>query len=619
MFRGPLTLLVAVAFLAGCQSPSSYRRQADGVAGEIVAAKQEEALGRTEPFTIETPAITLRRLLITEQDLPRAAALSLGIDQLEPIEHWPEEDYPQVQRGDETGGVPWKVADPLLLTLLEALQTGARNNREYQNRKEEIFRTALDLDLERDDFRNTFAGLLEGLVESGGVGGERISGAGVTGEGSVTRRLKSGAELTGRIAVDLVKLLTGDRSSSLGLFGDATVSIPLLRGAGSHIVTEPLTQAERDMVYVIWEFERFKREFAVQVASAYLGVLQREQEVKNSEENYRGLIVSTRRARRLAESGRLPWFQYDQALQNELRARNRWISAEVSHVRRLDFLKGLLGLPTDARILLDRGELERLAEAARKALGPVRRRGEDDEVPPADAPVILREAEEGKKGPFEMETEEALRLALESRLDMRVALGRVYDAQRKVVVAADALRAEMTLFGSAEVGERRSPGSAGLQDAALVLDEGRFAAFLNVDLPLERTAERNLYRESFIGLQRAVRGVQELEDEVKLEVRDRLRNLLEFRESIQIQAQAVDIAERRVKSTDLFLQAGRAEIRDVLDSQEALLSTQNALTSALVGYRIAELELQRDLGVLEVDEKGLWKEFSPREELDEPT
>jgi outer membrane protein TolC len=240
-------------------------------------------------------------------------------------------------------------------------------------------------------------------------------------------------------------------------------------------------------------------------------------------------------------------------------------------------------------------------------------------VPPADAPVILRESEEGKKGSFEMETEEALRLALESRLDMRVALGRVYDAQRKVVVAADALRAEMTLFGSAEVGERRSPGSAGLQDAALVLDEGRFAALLNVDLPLERTAERNLYRESFIGLQRAVRGVQELEDEVKLEVRDRLRNLLEFRESIQIQAQAVGIAEQRVKSTDLFLQAGRAEIRDVLDSQEALLNTQNALTSALVGYRIAELELQRDLGVLEVDARGLWKEFSPMEVKDEPT
>ena len=37
------------------------------------------------------------------------------------------------------------------------------------------------------------------------------------------------------------------------------------------------------------------------------------------------------------------------------------------------------------------------------------------------------------------------------------------------------------------------------------------------------------------------------------------------------------------------------------------------LTSAIVSYRIAELELQRDLGLLEVNEKGLWQEFSPEE------
>ena len=83
--------------------------------------------------------------------------------------------------------------------------------------------------------------------------------------------------------------------------------------------------------------------------------------------------------------------------------------------------------------------------------------------------------------------------------------------------------------------------------------------------------------------------------------------------SSKSQARAVTIAERRVRSTDLLLQAGRAEIRDLLESQEALLNAQNALASALVGYRVAELELQRDLGVLEVDEKGLWKEYNAGE------
>ena len=51
----------------------------------------------------------------------------------------------------------------------------------------------------------------------------------------------------------------------------------------------------------------------------------------------------------------------------------------------------------------------------------------------------------------------------------------------------------------------------------------------------------------------------------------------------------------------------------MLESSEALLNAKNALASALVDYRISELELERDLGLLEVDEKGLWKETKPME------
>jgi len=73
----------------------------------------------------------------------------------------------------------------------------------------------------------------------------------------------------------------------------------------------------------------------------------------------------------------------------------------------------------------------------------------------------------------------------------------------------------------------------------------------------------------------------------------------------------VNVAEKRQKSTKMFLDAGRAEIRDLLDAQDALLSAQNQLTASIVSYRIAELSIQRDMGVLQVDETGLWKEFSP--------
>jgi outer membrane protein TolC len=68
-----------------------------------------------------------------------------------------------------------------------------------------------------------------------------------------------------------------------------------------------------------------------------------------------------------------------------------------------------------------------------------------------------------------------------------------------------------------------------------------------------------------------------------------------------------------VKSTSLFYDAGRTQIRDVLEAQEALITAKNALTSAAAAYRVAELEFQRDTGLLKINEKGLWKEYLPED------
>ena len=97
--------------------------------------------------------------------------------------------------------------------------------------------------------------------------------------------------------------------------------------------------------------------------------------------------------------------------------------------------------------------------------------------------------------------------------------------------------------------------------------------------------------------------------------RTRLGDLLTSRESIVIQTRAVQLAQKRVNMTKLFLEAGRAQIRDLLEAESSLLSAQNSLTSAVANYRIAELELQRDMGVLKVDAMGLWQEYVPKETI----
>jgi len=489
--------------------------------------------------------------------------------------------------------------------LLQALQVGARNSLEYQSRKEDVFRAALALDLTRNDFRNIFAAQATSDLGTDTSDTELDSGASV----GLTRSFKNGADLSAAMAVSLVKLLSHNGASSLGLSTDASISIPLMRGSGEHIAAEPLTQAERNVIYELWNFERFKRTFAVNIARSYFNVLRQMDAVVNAREDYRSSVASARWSSRWADAGRIREIDVDQAFQRQLNARNGWITAQEQLKSTLDSFKNTLGIPTDALIEVDPNELVRMRGRAEEILEQMRTassRETSEKVPPADAPVELEPASYEDAGPLEISESRAAELALANRLDLQVALGGVYDAQRQVVVAADSLRAGLTLGGTARVSDTDDVGD-------ILFDRGNYAALLTLDLPIERTRERNNYRNRLIDFERATRSVQSLEDQIKLATRNELRNLLESRETLKIQAQSVVVAEKRVRSTTLFLEAGRAEIRDLLEAQDSLLSAQNGLTRAVVDYRIAELELQRDLGLLAVNEQGLWREFSPED------
>ncbi len=599
--------------LSGCRSPESYRIEADDVAEKILDESWQAAMGRTEEeFTIEPASDTLRRRLLLDQHLPMRVPASAGSGDDVLIEQWPDARYFVDRRVDGHAATKLDHGQVPKISLNDALIIAASNSRLYQSQKETVYQTALRLDLERNTFRSIWAGVLDTTVSSNlGVSTETT---GILNQDSVSvsRRFKDGSQFLGLLAIDLAKLLSGSQDGSTGISLDTSLSIPLLRGSSRFVVAEPLTQAQRDVVYAIYTFERFKRIFAVGIASDYLSVLQQLDRVGNAQANYERVISSTRRARRLADAGRLPEIQVDQSVQDELRARNSWISAAQAYERSLDRFKISLGLATDAQIELDPSEFDRLLNSDRytRYLAP---REIDLElvVPPADAPVVLDAPSQNDAGPMELDESDAILIALMNRLDLRVAVGQIIDAQRGVVIAADNLRADITLLGSASIGERRSLSTTGSNNAQLRTDRGFYSLLLGIDLPFERTAERNSYRSALIDYEQTVRSLQDVEDSVKLDVRNVLRNLLEARESIRIQAEAVRVAQRRVDSTDLFLQAGRAEIRDLLEAQNALNAAQDALTSAVVNYRIGELELQRDLGVLDVTSDGLWVEFDP--------
>jgi outer membrane protein TolC len=582
-----LTVLGALLFLAsGCRTPEAFRQEVDARAGNIIAHTQAQVLGTDAPFSIERPGDILRRQLLSQASLPVAGPASVGVDALTPVPHWPEPGFPGAGSVTDTGDTA--LAGPVTVSLVQALEIGARNSFDYQTKKEAVFQAALALYLEQEVFRNRFIGQVQQLFKADLSTDPGRKGTRSSAELTAARKYESGMALTASLAADLATLLFSGGDSSLGIAGDASFSIPLLRGSGSHIVTEHVKQAEQNLIYAILEFEQFKKTFAVGVARQYLNLLKQLDTVENARDDYTSRMALTRRSQRLGEAGRLKEIEVDQSIQTQLEARQRWLSAEEALKRQTDAFKVLLGLPPDAEIRPDPEALEQISGRTAEPLH--------------DTP-----------GPLELPQQTAIKLALDRRLDLQIAQGKVFDAQRAVVVAADALGAELTFLGSASVGDRRTITTADLDNARLRMDRGIFSALVTLDLPFERTAEAVTYRNQFILLEQAVRDVQKLEDTVKIEVRNRLRDLFEARQTLFIQRQAVALAEKRVKSISLFMDAGRAETRDLLEAQDSLLAAQNSFTAARVNYRIAELEIQRDMGVLTVTDTGLWQEYSPEE------
>jgi outer membrane protein TolC len=589
-------MATAATVLVGCRSPRHQVELADRAAYASLAELRREVPGATGEFSVEPSPSALRGQLMAEQDLVVADPASRSARQTRFIDPWPHGLW-----GDEPPPAPEPLGDAsLVLSLVDALQVAAANSRTYQDSKEAMFREALNLDLRRYDFSVQSEAPLDisWTHDQSGEPSEEELTAEVGPR--LSRRLEQGALLSAGFTVNFLEALNAVGESALGLEADASVTLPLLRGAGGHIAREPLTQAERNLLYAVFDYERFKREFVVDIVRQFLDVLRRRDGVRNAEENYRRLRNSVDRTQALAEQERLPRIDVDQARQNELRARAGWISAQQDYAGELDRFKITLGLPPDARIEPDPREL-------RHVLG-------SDTLPDLETLEVPQQGATPESDPW-LEESAAVQLALENRLDLQVAAGRIEDAQRQVVVAVDRLRPELTLGGTARwtASDQPSEFSRTLEEVA-----GGGGAFyqglLTLDPAVDRRVERNALREKILSFQDSVRRYQEAEDAVKLDIREAVRAMIASRENVVIQRNAVDLALGRVDSTELFLNLGRAEVRDLLDAQSDLLDARNAYTAAQVNYRVAFLALQRDLGVLRIDEDGRWRE-RPYEDL----
>jgi outer membrane protein TolC len=185
-----------------------------------------------------------------------------------------------------------------------------------------------------------------------------------------------------------------------------------------------------------------------------------------------------------------------------------------------------------------------------------------------------------------LDTPLGYQISVNHRLPLLNAIDQFEDAQRRVRVAANGLKAELGIFANASV-DSEGPTDYDQFD----FDKVRSSVGLQLDLPLDRLRERNNYRAALIRFESELRSLGLTLDDLRSFIDANLRELERLHQNYLIQTNAVALAERQVSGARLSIESGNAIYRDLEEAQDDLISAQNAQTAALVDYLESRLNL----------------------------
>lgn len=507
--------------LGGCMyQPEPNKQSADADVYEILGDTTKQLTGSERAFAVERPVDTLRKQL-------------------------------QANRY------------PVTLTLAQALDVAAENNRDYQTQKERLYLAALNLTRSQNDFAWRWAG-----GGSAALDGEAdvADTARLTDDLGGSANSVYGTRVVASFAQTFLRSVLSGGSFDGGSILDLTITQPLLRGAGRRVAREPLTQSERNVVYALRDYERFRAQFVVTLASDYWNITRQMRDLVNVEANYVRLSDLRTQVQALFDAGRRTVTDLGRSQQDVLTADAQRVTAANRLQAALDRFKLVLGLPTTTLLELDVGELDALVAAG---------------VSTIDLPE-----------------DRAVELSLTRRYDHLTTIDEVADAGRKVFVAEDALNMQLDLTTNVTV-----PSESG---NSLDLDWSKidWRAGFDLDLALNRVPSRNVYRAALITFDQAIRAREQSEDQLAFNVRNSMRNIQAALQTYRIQSTAVDVAESRVEATTDLYDAGRIQVLEKLDAQRSLLNAQLARNAAIVEFSIARLQLMNDLEAIRLAPQG---------------
>lgn len=439
------------------------------------------------------------------------------------------------------------LADMTVLEISDALRQAQRSGTEFLGAQEDYIISAIRLLQERHLWGPRLFNDTTLALSGSGVDGEYDHALDIINTLRVNQRLPNGGSVEARWVWDATEQLrrtAGGRyrqSSELVLAAD----IPLLRGAGD-VAQESLIQAERNLVYSARDFERFRREFLVDIATDYFSLLEARARITNQEYQIRALEELVKSTQARVRAGSLQPFETDIARARLLSGEADLENLRESYILQQERFKIRLGLRPDARVTIS------------------------EEIPKIPEPSV--------------DPEVAARIALEYRLDLQNRRDRVEDSWRQVANARNDLLPDLNLSG--QVGIPTDPGAreGGL---AISPEDLNYRAAMTLSLPLDREGERLQLRSQIILAERSQREYERSRDEVVVDARSAVRAVELARFSLTLAERQVQINQGRRDSQ--LLRAAQVDAQTRIDTENALLQAQNDRDRSLTELRTAVL------------------------------
>lgn len=535
------------------QLPPGYEQKVQAVtpAGDGIAippssaATQPTTQASTEPASqpmAQNPELLLRKI----------PGLKISVD-MPPLPKFPKPLPPGMIRQ--------------VFTLDDCFAYALAHSREYKSKKEDLYLTALDVTLARHQFEpRLFASTGTGVTRAGETS-DYATALSVTQSAGVKQKLPYGGEIVAQVLASNVNAIQDSVDSGNSVEGILSASIPLLRGAGM-VAQEDLIQAERNMIYKVRDFERYRRAFLVSVAATYFDLVNQRAQIINRFRSVNSYIFVTQKSQAIFQAGLKGYnlLTVQRAQQSEYSARNDLINAIASYESNLDNFKIMLGMPIEQ---------------------------------PLDVAVQYLAI-----APPDISDEVAIDIAMHLRLDLQTVKDRVVDAQRQVKLAQNNLLPDLNLTASADAPSGNGVTGRNPWSASPRPGDVNYSAGVVLDWPLDRVKERNSYRTSLINLERAKRAVESSQDELAQDVRDAIRSVRQQQVLLAIQKINIDLAVKRKDYADLQMIYGKIDNRDYLDAEQALLDAQNRFAQALANLQKNTLQYLRDTDQLRVDRRG---------------